>query len=289
MTSPLRVLLESTAERLSTNSDSPQLDAQRLLADVLDRPRTWLLAHPDISPNANELAHFEALIRRLEQGEPLPYVLGHQEFFDLDFYVTPDVLIPRPETELLVERALTWLRAAPSRGAVADVGTGSGCIAICLAVHAPNVRVLATDISGGAIKVALRNAQKYSVEPRIDFLECDLLPQATAALATHRRFDLVCANLPYIDTDALQRLTVFRHEPALALDGGRDGLEFLHRVFEILPQWVAPGACLLFEVEATRGPAARSLAHAAFSDASVVLHPDLAGRDRLLEIQLPVH
>jgi release factor glutamine methyltransferase len=289
MTAPLRVLLASTAERLSTCSDSPQLDAQRVLAHVLDRPRTWLLAHSNISPDSKELAHLEPLIRRLEHGEPLPYVLGHQEFFDLDFDLTPDVLIPRPETELLVERALTWLRASPGRSTVADVGTGSGCIAICLAVHVPNVRVLATDLSRSAIKVALGNARKYSVEPRIDFLECDMLPKHTAAVASDWHFDLVCANLPYIPTDTLHGLTVFRREPALALDGGRDGLDLFRRLFKLLPEWVAPGGCILLEIEATRGATTISLAYDALANASIQLHQDLAGRDRLLEIQLPGH
>lgn len=288
MTAPIRVLMASAAERLSTWSDSSQLDAQRVLGHVLNRPRTWLLAHPGISPNENEFAQFEGLVRRLEQGEPLPYVLGHQEFFDLDFDLSPDVLIPRPETELLVERALTCVRGAPHRSTVADVGTGSGCIAICLTVHAPNVRVLATDISRSALKVALGNARKHGVEPRIDFSECDLLPPQSAAVAAPWHFDLVCANLPYIPTATLQGLTVFRGEPALALDGGQDGLDHIRRLLKLLPDRVAPGGCILLEIEATEGTAVTSLAQAAFSDASIRLHPDLAGHDRLVEIELPL-
>src|SRR5512143_2162838 len=157
----LQQVLEATAARLSTVSESPQLDAQVLLAYVLDKPRTWVLAHPDSAPEPEAALKLEPMLRRLEQGEPLPYVLGHQEFFGLDFELTPDVLIPRPETELLVEKALAWLEAAPERRTVADVGTGSGCIAVSLATRLPDLHVLATDISMAALRVARRNAQKF--------------------------------------------------------------------------------------------------------------------------------
>lgn len=278
---------ETTAARLSARSDTPQLDARILLAHVLNKPQTWVLAHPALSPDPEQAAALEALIQRLERGEPLPYVLGHWEFFGLDFELTPDVLIPRPETELLIERAIPWLQASPARRTVADVGTGSGCIAISIAVHIPEVWVFATDISLPALEVAQRNALKHRVANRIDFVDCDILPAHIEPLSTEQHFDLICANLPYIPTEKLHNLPVYGREPTLALDGGADGLDPFRKVLGLAPDWLAPGGRLLIEIEATRGAAALSLAYDAFSEAEIHLHQDLTGRDRLLEIQLP--
>lgn len=285
MTLPLQQVLVSTAARLAAVSESPDLDAQVLLAHVLDKPRTWILAHADTPPDPEGVSILEPLVRRLEQGEPLPYVLGHQEFFGLDFEITPDVLIPRPETELLVERAISWLQAAPDRRTVADVGTGSGCIAVSLAVRVPGVRVLATDISRPALTVALHNARRYKVENQVDLVECDILPQHISGLSTDHHFDLVCANLPYIPTATLQGLPVYEREPTLALDGGTDGLDPFRKIFGLVTDWMAPGGRILLEIEATRGAAVLSLAYDAFAASAIHLHRDLAGRDRLLEVQ----
>ncbi len=288
----LQDLLDSTITRLIPFSDTPQLDAQVLLAHIFDKPRTWLLAHTTSAPDEKRARRLEKLVRRLERGEPLPYVLGHWEFYGLDFEITPDVLIPRPETELLVERAIAWLRAPkdvedvnPSP-MVADVGTGSGCIAVSLAKNVPEIRVLATDISKAAVKVARRNAARHDVLDRIDFLTCDILPKHVNTLSGVRQFDLLCANLPYIPSEKLRRLPVYKHEPALALDGGPDGLNPFRQLFNLVPEWMAPGGRLLLEIESTRGAAVLSLAYDSFTAASFHLHQDLAGRDRLLEIQL---
>jgi release factor glutamine methyltransferase len=204
------------------------------------------------------------------------------------------VLIPRPETELLVERAIGWLRAYTSnpphgRGPmVADVGTGSGCIAVSLAKQVPGIHVLATDISRAALRVARRNAHKFEVASQVEFLACDILPQYIRTLAGLRHFDLLCANLPYIPTARLKSLPVYTQEPTLALDGGADGLDPFRKLFGLVPEWMAPGGHILLEIESTRGAAVLSLAYDAFTAASFHLHRDLAGRDRLLEIQLPV-
>ena len=289
----LQDLLDSTITRLLPFSDTPQLDAQVLLAHIFAKPRTWLLAHTGAAPDIKRAARLENLVRRLERGEPLPYVLGHWEFFGLDFNITPDVLIPRPETELLVERAIAWMQlsaGSPMNGRermVADIGTGSGCIAVSLAKNLPNIHVLATDISAAALKVARRNAARFHVKSKIDFLKCDILPQHVRSHASTRHFDLLCANLPYIPTTKLHSLPVYDHEPTLALDGGPDGLAPFRKLFSLVPEWMAPGGRILLEVESTRGAAVLSLAYDAFTAASLHLHQDLAGSDRLLEIQLP--
>lgn len=289
----LQDLLNSTVARLLPFSDTPQLDAQVLLAHISAKPRTWLMAHINSALDNRRAARVERLVRRLERGEPLPYVLGHWEFYGLDFQVTPDVLIPRPETELLVERAIAWLQAprdsSPNGRAhmVADIGTGSGCIAVSLAKNLPDIHVLATDISRAAVKVARRNAQKFQVDSRVDFLTCDILPKHVRSMSGMRQFDLVCANLPYIPTEKLHGLPIYKREPTLAVDGGPDGLQPFRKLFELISEWMAPGGRLLLEIESTRGAAVLSLAYDAFTAASYHLHQDLAGRNRLLEIQLP--
>jgi release factor glutamine methyltransferase len=285
-------VLEATAARLSPLSDTPELDAEVLIAHVLDKERTWLLAHDDAPFDAQTLATLENSVQRLEDGEPLPYVLGHWEFFGLDFDLTSDVLIPRPETELLVERAIPWLQASNKRRAIADIGTGSGCIAISIATHIPSAQLLATDISRAALEVARRNALKQHVEQQIEFIECDILPLPNPSFPLGdgqgvRKFDLICANLPYIPTGKLQSLPIYGREPTLALNGGDDGLDLFRRLLALAPDCLTPGGRMLIEIEATRGTTALSIAYDAFEEAEIHLYQDLARQDRLLEIQLP--
>jgi len=261
------------------------LDAEVLIAHVLEQPRTWLLAHDDSSFDPKAASVLDSLIQRLEQGEPLPYVIGHWEFFGLDFNLTPDVLIPRPETELLIERAIPWLQSSGQHCSIADIGTGCGCIAVSIATHVPSANILATDISSAALEVARRNAYKHHVENQIEFVECDILPMP---LSDESHFDLICANLPYIPTPKLHTLPIYGREPTLALDGGNDGLDLFRRLLAIVPKRLAPGGRILLEIEATHGPAALSLAYDAFEEAEIHLYQDLAQQDRLLEIQLPL-
>lgn len=281
-------IFDQLDERLSRISDTPQLDAQVLLASVLQKPRTWILAHPETTLSAPQLATVESAITQLEAGTPLPYVLGHWEFFGLDFDITRDVLIPRPETELLVERAIAWLQASPERRTVADVGTGCGAIGLSIAMNVKDARVTATDISLPALKVAHQNARKFDLATRVDFIQCDLLPPYSEFLSTDLYFDLICANLPYIPTRTLHSLQVYGREPEVALDGGGDGLDLIRHLLSIAPQWLAPGGRIMLEIEASQGNKALSLAYDSFSEAKIHLHKDLTGRDRLIEIQLPV-
>lgn len=266
--------------------ETAQLDAQVLLAHILNKTRTWIIAHPETLLTKSQLALVHESTSRLQAGEPLPYILGHREFYGLDFELTPDVLIPRPETELLVERAIKWLVASPERRTIADIGTGSGCIAIAIAKTIPDAIVTATDISFPALKVARRNAIKYSVTKRVNFLQCDLLPPHPDFLPTDLHYDLICANLPYIPTETLHGLEVFGREPALALDGGPDGLDAIRKLLKIAPDWLAPGGMILLEIEASQGLAAISLAYDSFDNAELYLRKDFAGRHRLVEILL---
>lgn len=279
-------LLSDLAAQLAPLSDTAFLDASVLLAHIVDRPRSWVLAHPELALTEEQQRQLRDSLVRLKAGEPIPYVLGHWDFFGMEFDITPDVLIPRPETELLVEKAISWLQESPARQTVADVGTGSGAIAVSIAVNVPDAHILATDISHEALIVAQRNARKFDVPEHIDFLQCDLLPEHPEMLTTEQHLDLVCANLPYIPTATLHSLPVYGREPTLALDGGEDGLDLFRRLMQIVPEWLAPNALILLEIEASLGIQALSLAYDMFSEAQIHLHQDLTGHDRLLEIAL---
>ena len=238
------------------------------------------MAHPELALTPEQQERINDSLLRLERGESFPYVLGHWEFFGLDFQVTPDVLIPRPETELLVEKTIGWLKKNPERRNIADVGTGTGAIAISIAVNIPNVKILATDISSKALQVAKRNADKHVAFSKIKFVECDLLPEKSS-------IDVLCANLPYIPTDTLHKLPVFGREPTLALDGGNDGFALIQRLMQNAPEHLKPNSLILFEIEESLGREAIVLAKEYFNNATIQLHKDLARRDRLLEIQFP--
>ena len=264
-------------------SDLPQLDAQLILAHILDKPRTWIAAHGDSLPTALQIDSAQKAFARLKKGEPLPYIIGHWEFFGLDFNVTKDVLIPRPETELLVEKAISWLTSRPEARSVADIGTGSGAIAISIAAHIPDVKILATDISPAALQVAKSNAKKINVGNQIKFMECDLLPNSAFSLQPSA-FDLICANLPYIPTETLHSLPIYGNEPTLALDGGADGLDLYRRLLKLTTDWLAPNGKILLEIESTQGMKALGIAYDSFNDMNIQLHQDLAGHNRILEI-----
>ena len=257
------------------------LDAQVLLAQVTGHNRAWLLSHPEASLTTGQQESLALSIRKLQSGMPLPYVLGHWEFFGLDFLVTPDVLIPRPETELLIETALAHIRFHPQfTFRILDIGTGSGIIPISLATHAPHASFVATDISPAALNLARANADHQGVAQRIEFEEADLLPDDFSSAP----FDIITANLPYIPTETLHNLEVFGREPTLALDGGLDGLDLIRRLLKKLEEAEVSDCLILLEIEERQRLAVQSLAREAFPSAGIELKKDLAGLDRLMMI-----
>lgn len=272
--------LRKTSPEITQLVERPQQTLLVLLSHVLEQPQTWILAHTEAALSATQQAKLTALIARLKQGEPLPYLTGRQEFFGLSFEVSPAVLIPRPETELLVETALRWLRSHLAANSAVDVGTGSGCIAVSLAVNAPTLHIVATDISAEALAIAQRNSQIHHVEDHITFQKADLIP------AELGQFDLVCANLPYVPTSKIAKVNSLPYEPALALDGGPDGLALIKRCLACAPAHIRAPGILLFEIESSTGNAAIALARKAFPHDKVTLLPDLAGKERLLTIEL---
>ncbi len=269
-------LLAGVTERLRPVRESPGREALLLVAEALGMRREALLAHPERPVEEADVQRVRQRADRLVAGEPLPYVLGWWEFFGRRFWVTPSVLIPRPETEMLVEEALSVLAARPQAFGL-DVGTGSGCIAVTLAAECPELRMVATDVSRRALGVAARNARDHGVAQRVAFVACDL------AGAIGKRFDLICANLPYIPCSRLAGLDVARHEPLRALDGGADGLSLIGRLVADLPRLLAPAGTALLEIDETHGEDAARLAQGA-AVGDVEVRQDLSGRDRLLVI-----
>jgi release factor glutamine methyltransferase len=272
--------LKAAAQRLQSISTSAHLDAQLLLMEVLSVERAYLLAHREEKLSPHQAQRYDTYISQAASGTPLPYILGRRAFYDLEFIVTPDVLIPRPETELLLEQALTFAHEYPQSTAV-DVGTGSGALAVTLAVHAPLLSVHAVDISEGALAVARRNAEKYQVN--VQFHQGDLLHP----LIQHGiKVDLLMANLPYIPTHQLATLTVSHHEPQLALDGGTDGLDMVRRLLLQVSKVCAADALLLLEIGAGQGSAAIEAAQQVLQPHECAVFRDYAGHERILRVVL---
>jgi len=273
--------LTAAAARLKPLSETWTLDAQVLLAHVLGKPRSWVMAHPEARLSEDKAQSFQEALQRLAAGTPLPYLIGRREFYGLDFEVNPSVLIPRPETEHLVEAALQWLKEHPARRKAADVGTGSGCIAVTLAKSCADLRLLALDVSWGALQTARRNARNHAVQGRIAFVQADLLAPV------RERFDLLCANLPYGSRAHLPPAppAAVEGEPRLAMQGGEDGLDLIRRFLRTAPACVAAGGLVLLEIEAFQGEAMRRLARQHFPGAGVEVRRDLAGLDRLVVVQ----
>jgi release factor glutamine methyltransferase len=277
-------VLSAAAQRLSAaNVDAPRLVAEALLAHILDLSRAQLLARLDQPLPHHRQADYRTLVARCEAGEPMAYVLGHREFFGLEFAVDPRVLIPRPETELLVETAIEIAQTRSSSIDIADIGTGSGAIAVSLAVHLPKVHLVATDISPNAIEVARENAHRHGVDDRIEFRVGDLLTPLTTPV------DLICANLPYIRTSEWDHLarSIRSHEPGVAFNGGPDGLGLVQNLLQDAPRAIRPVGTIMLEIGASHGEAALELARDTFPSAKSTIKADYAGLDRLLLIQIP--
>jgi release factor glutamine methyltransferase len=268
----------------SALSDSPNLDAQVLLAHLIHRPRAWVLAHTEYELSTAEYDALTSAVSEVESGIPLPYIIGSWEFYGRKFFITPDVLIPRPETELLVEKASQWIANRLSKKPdenllAADIGCGSGCIAISLLMDHPKLHVFAGDISFSALNVASRNAIIHSVNSRIHLMQCDLFPPIS------KKINLICANLPYIPTQTLAQLKIYQKEPTQALDGGVDGLDFIERLIFESPKHLASDGLMLLEIGSIQGSSVKHLMQTAFPGGAVELFQDLSGYDRLISVR----
>ncbi len=295
-----RALVEAGTERLrAAGSDTPRLDSELLLAFAIGVDRTAVIAHGDAPVGVDAESQYLALIDRRELGEPVAYLRGIKEFHGIALSVDARALIPRPETELLVDRAIAEVmagltggvdRAGPLR--VLDVGTGSGAVVVALAialrarrVPPTDIEITAVDISTDALDLARENAVVHGVGDRIAFETADLLPPA----ARSRPYDLLLANLPYVRTSELDALagrpvsTMF--EPRLALDGGADGLAVIGRLLDQLPSGLADGGAALLEIGADQGLAIAALTGERLPGWSCDIVPDLAGLPRVVALR----
>ena len=294
----VRKVLEWTTGHLKKHgSDTPRLDAEILLAHARGCKRIQLYTAYDETLSDAIRATMRELVQRRAQAEPVAYLVGHREFFSLDFRVTRDVLIPRPDTETLVLEIIDGIKqlsaartaaedASPIR--VIDLCTGSGCVAICVAKHCQtsklNIQLVATDISPAALAIARENATKHGVQDQIEFLEGDLF----GAVPTGRRFEIIASNPPYIATAEIDTLEpeVAKHEPRLALDGGKTGFDIIDRLIAAAPGYADPRALFLMELSPEQADSAqqRLVTSGRYSEISV--RKDLSVQPRVLRARI---
>ena len=272
--------------RLETSgvSEAP-LEAEVLLRHVLnlaDRASYFSLTDLPLTPQQQE--NLEGLLIRREQREPLPYILRHREFYGITLEVSPAVLIPRPETEGLVDEALHWIEKRSRFGkpvVVADVGVGSGCIAIALASHSVAETIYGTDISFAAIEIATRNLHRYGLEERVELIQGELLSPLP------KQVDLIVANLPYVIEEEVGNLApeIRDYEPRIALIGGQDGTSVLSQLLDDAPRWLNTDGALIVEIDPRQKDFLIGKARLVFPLALVRIAQDLAGLDRVMVIE----
>lgn len=256
-------------------------DAVLLLQHAIGKNRSFVIAHPEYQLSSREEDLFRLSISRRAAREPLQYILGRQEFYGLDFLVTPAVLIPRPETEMIVERALEILNGE-ARPRILEIGVGSGCIIISILKNSSAATAVAADISDEAIEVARRNAQMHQVDSRLEIVRSDILEMVRS-----ERFDLIVSNPPYVpaaDLDGLQ-IEVKDHEPHLALTDGAGGLSIVERIVHGAPRYLEDGGHLLIEIGFDQSERVREL-FARDVWAGVEIEPDLQGIPRMVVAKL---
>ncbi len=277
--SAVRGVIDEAARMLQrAGIDSARLDAELLMAAAADAPRARLIAGL-VAPAEPAMRRYARWVARRAAREPLAYILGHREFYSLDFEVTPAVLIPRPETETLVRVALECLGERPD-ARVLDIGTGSGAIAVAIASHARSATVVATDISQAALEVARRNATRHGVLARLEFIRADLWPPEQPL------FDLIVSNPPYVAAGAIDLLApeIARFEPRIALAAGPDGLSFYRRIAHDAREYLQSGGCLLLEVGDGQAGAVASLCTLAGASGVTTIN-DLAATQRVVIVR----
>ncbi|HLY67950.1 MAG TPA: peptide chain release factor N(5)-glutamine methyltransferase [Chloroflexota bacterium] len=268
---------EAARSLASATTETPRLDAEVLMAFLLGWSRAQLFAHWDEPPTEEQLATYRQLVARRADGEPVAYIRQLKEFLGLDFYVDSRVLIPRPETELLVARAIQQVHGRPAP-LVVDVGTGSGAIAVGILKSCPGVRLIATDLSENALAVARLNAQRHEVQP--EFLAGFLLDPVAGPI------DVLVANLPYLSREEYESLldTSIVYEPRLALTDGADGLRLFDELLAQVPDKLAADGCVLLEIGCGQPAALAELATVRLPGFRPTVFPDYAGLPRMLQI-----
>ncbi|MFC1965834.1 peptide chain release factor N(5)-glutamine methyltransferase [Chloroflexota bacterium] len=277
----LKQALSHAREILGANNvEDTSLESELLLKYTLKINRVQLYLELDNELNLEDEQTFWHLVKRHLSGEPTAYITQNREFYGLDFYVDPNVLIPRPESELLVEKAIE-LAQNNTVSTVADIGTGCGAIAISLALSLPQAKIYATDISGAALEVALFNCQRHGVVDRVRLLAGDMLDPLPEPV------DLMVANLPYVMESELSGVNTLNFEPSLALNGGSDGLEKIRKLCNQISDKLYPGGYLLLEIGQGQSRAVATFLHGLFPLAGIEVIPDLGGIDRVVSLILP--
>ena len=277
----LRQALKQAEGTLSTAGiDDALLESEVLLMHTLEVDRVKLYIEIDGELTSKQYEDYFTLIQRRLEGEPSAYITGRREFYGLDFFVTQDVLIPRPETELLVEKAIN-LAEERSYKTIIDAGTGSGVVAVCLALYLPDAAIYATDISSQALELASRNCRKHNVENRITLLEGNLLEPLPEPI------DMIVGNLPYVRNTDMQLVNTAGHEPEVALKGGEDGLEYIIAIIGQSVSKLLRGGSILLEVGQGQSQAASRQLKGIYPYGEVDIFRDLAGIERVVSLSLP--
>lgn len=271
--------LKFFSAELADFTDDPAPEARLIIQKVTGLSRPVLLSHPERKITEDEFRAISEMAARRKEGFPLPYLLGEWEFYGRPFNVDPSVLIPRPETELLVEEALGWLRSHPSVRMAYDIGTGSGCIAVSLLCECPRLHVTAVDLHRNALSTAVSNAERNHVRERFFPIQADLFSAIGPGV------ELVCANLPYIPSATCEVIEPARFEPLSALDGGADGFELYRRLFTQLSGKMKEESLILCEIEYRQREIALQTAEAFFPGREIRVLNDLAGQARVLKIK----
>ncbi len=279
----IKKLLEWISDYFETNGvDSPRLSAELLLCHILKLERIQLYTLYDRVVQAEQLAALRALVKRGAEHEPVAYLVGRCEFYSLGLKITPDCLIPRPETEHLVERSVDFLRQRSGPQYVLDLCAGSGCIAAAIAKNVKDVQVVATDICDNALKVAAENIARHKLEDKVTLLCGDLFDAIIEGL-DETRFDLIVSNPPYVSDIEYEKLdhNVKKYEPKLALYAGIDGLDIYQRILEKVDDFLKPDGALMMEIGYAQGPAIQKMLEATNIFKEIRIEKDFANNDRI--------
>ncbi len=281
----IQKLLTWVTDYLTQKSvDAPRLSAELLLSHVLGLKRIELYTQYNRIVAQEQLTQLRGLVKRAGEHEPVAYLVGRTEFYSIEFEVTPDCLIPRPETELLVQRSIEFLRKRTGPQYICDLCTGCGVIAVAIAKNVPEAKVLATDLSEPALAVAAKNVEKYQLQDRIELRPGDLFEPLVPQID---QFDLIACNPPYVSAaeyEALDR-NVKDYEPRLALYAGPDGLDLYRRIAAKVGPFLKPDGLLLLEIGYTQGPAVRALLEETALFTQIRIDKDLQGHERVVTAQ----
>lgn len=275
----LREALVETQKTLHPNSiDNAHLESELILRHITKSTRVGFFSNLNSKLTPNQEETLQKLVRRRKSGEPMAYILGNQQFYGLDFYVNSHTFIPRPETELLVDKSIQW--AKERHVTIADIGTGCGAIAISLAYHLTNTTIYATDISSDALEVAKINLKSHHLNERVRLLHGNLLEPLPEPV------DLIVANLPYVKNTNLIRVNTYGFEPTLALNGGQDGLSIIIQLCYQVSNKINNNGCLLLEIEPEQIQMVLRLLNNLFPSATVKVFNDFNGLNRIISLIL---